>query len=265
MKKHHTPYLLIVAAALFLSSCISNKKVVYLQSERPSGTYTNEAFVQQYEIRPNDLLQVRVNSIYPEANELLNQVMQLQQGNMNMGAAGNGFFYLMGFTVSDSGYVKLPMIGRQQAAGLTTDELEKQLEDAFREFYDGITVIVKVNGIQFSMLGEFNQPGQFLVYDNNISILEAIAMAGDMTDYANREEIQLIRTKGQVMHRYTLDMTKASMLEDTLFYLQRDDVIYAPPLKGEQFGFKRDGFVYTLAVLSLVSNLLLIYNLVNSL
>ena len=262
MTKHLT---YLIGIILLATSCISNKKVVYLQGEE-TGTYTNEAFVQQYQIRPNDLLQVRVNSLYPEANELLNQVMQMQQGNMNMGVqGGNGFFYLMGFSVSDSGFVKLPMVGKVKAAGLTTDELEEDLEDAFEQFYEGISVIVKVSGIQFSMLGEFRQPGQFLVFDNNLSILEAIAMAGDMTDFANRQEVLLLRTKGNTMHRYTIDMTDARMLSDSLFYLQRDDVVYAPPIRGEQYGFKRDGFVYTLAILSLISNALLIYNLVNSL
>lgn len=262
MKPYLTYLILIVLTA---TGCISNKKVVYLQGPE-SGTFTNEAFVQQYQIRPNDLLQVRVNSLFPEANELLNQVMQMQQGNMNMGVqGGNGFFYLMGFTVNDSGYVKLPMVGKVMAQGLTTDQLEERLEDRFEEFYEGISVIVKVSGIQFSMLGEFRQPGQFLVFDNNLSILEAIAMAGDMTDFANRREVQLLRTKGNNMYKYTIDMTSMDMLTDSLFYLQRDDVLYAPPLRGEQYGFKRDGFVYTLAILSLISNLFLIYNLVNSL
>ena len=256
--------LLLLSAVLLLASCISNKKIVYLQSQARDAKYHNENFTRQYKIKPHDLLSVQVTSLYPENNEILAQLIQQGTGNGNIGggSGSGGYFYINGYAVDDSGQVKIPMIGEVPAAGKTIHEVEGEIEQKFNQYYDGITVVVKLGGIQVSMLGEFNRPGTINFFQPNVTILQAIARAGDFTELANRKEVLILRTQGNEIDRHTLDLTSDSLLESPYYYLQADDVIYAKPLKAQQYGISRNALQYTLTILSFISSTLLIISLV---
>jgi polysaccharide export outer membrane protein len=106
------------------------------------------------------------------------------------------------------------------------------------------------------MMGEFKNPGKYLVYQDKINIFEAIAMAGDLTDFAKRDKVLLVRQSEKGLKTYRLNLNDYSILESELYYLMPNDLVYVEPLKGKQFAFSE--FPYLLILTTITTTLLFI-------
>ncbi len=100
-----------------------------------------------------------------------------------------------------------------------------------------LLVIVKMVNFKITILGEAKVPGQLLIYQNKINIFEAISMAGDLTDFANRNKVALIRQVKGGSKIYYLDLTSDKLLSSELYYLAPNDILYISPLRVKQYGF----------------------------
>src|SRR4030065_836641 len=101
--------------------------------------------------------------------------------------------YLNSYTVNDSGYVEFPLIGKIMVNNFTIEQIREKIQQRVNEYVKNTIVIVKLANFRVSMLGEFKNPGKYVVYQDKINIFEAIAMAGDMTDFAKRNKVLLVR------------------------------------------------------------------------
>jgi polysaccharide biosynthesis/export protein len=106
-----------------------------------------------------------------------------------------------------------------------------------------------------SVLGEVKSPGKYSIYNNRVNIFEALAMANDLTSYANRSKVQIIRTEGNKTNVVVFNLLNKDILSSPYYYLQPNDVIYAEPLKEKSYAYET--FPYAL-VLSSVSLLLVV-------
>ena len=109
-------------------------------------------------------------------------------------------------------------------------------------------VIVKLANFRVSMVGEFNNPGKYVVYQDKINIFEAIAMAGDMTDFAKRDKVLLVRQSEKGVKTYRLNLNDYSLLESEFYYLMPNDLVYVEPLKGKQFAFSEFPYRFNTSV-----------------
>ena len=142
---------------------------------------------------------------------------------------------LQTYLVDNDGNINYPILGQIHVGGLTKSECEKMIQDKIRPFMSAVEnpiVTVRMTGYQISVIGEVARPGTFTVSREKISVLEALAQAGDLTIYGQRKNVQLIRedSTGQ-KSIHVFDLTDADIINSPYFYLQQNDVIYVTPNK----------------------------------
>jgi polysaccharide export outer membrane protein len=255
-------------------SCISNKRLIYVQDLEKSSplVYSSEVIEYkntEYLLQPYDIVDITIKTSAPELNELLtlytnnNQNMAMMAGG---GQAGGDAFFMNGYTVDDQGMVELPLVGKIKVVGLSTDEAQKVVSEEVAKYVNSKEYFVRVRlgGIRFSALGEFNNPGKITILQNRVTIFEAIAAANDLNILAKRDELVLIRQypSGSQVHR--INLNDRSLLASEYYFVRPNDVLYAEPLKVRELG-NATNFIQTLTlVTSTVTAIALILTLVNN-
>jgi polysaccharide export outer membrane protein len=259
MKQHTHNILKAVAffSLLILVSCVPQKKILYFQDmdkdkdkdEEPQTEFVNQK-AEDYRVQPGDNLYVRVRSIDQDA-------YSFDEARLTTNYYTEAGIYLNSYSVTDSGHIQFPLIGNIHVANKTLSEVQREIQFQVDEYIKNTVVIAKLVNFRVSMLGEFRNPGKYLVYQDDITIFQAISMAGDLTDFAERNEIVLIRQteSGSKMHR--IDLNDVQILESDYFYLMPNDIIYAGPIKGKQFVFSQ--FPYAL-IISLITLGVVLYS-----
>lgn len=247
----------IMIMAMF-SSCVSQKKILYLQnmdmmndSIFMSMEYENERTFD-YKVQPGDNLYIRIASLDEKTSAYFNSMNQA--GNMSSGgsnSSGNSSIYLNGYTVGVDGYIDLIMIGKVFVKDLTIEEIQQKIQKIMDE-YIMATVYVKLGVFNLTILGEVNRPGQYQIYQSDINLFQAIALAGNATDFANKADIKIIHqtTKGSQIVRVNLN--DADILSSPHYYLKPNDIIYIEPLKTKQFGFTSVPYGTIISAISLL-------------
>jgi len=226
----------ILAIIIFFSSCIPQKKIKYMQPVHEDST--NRALFetptyQEYHLGIGDNLYINVRSLDQRSNDFFNK-----NGNDNKSSNYNdASIYLNSYTVDPKGDISFPFIGPIHVFGLTIDQTKAKVEEVMNQYLKETTIVVKLVNFNITFIGEIRRPGEYKIYQDKINIFEAISLAGDITDYGNRNEVKLMRMSedGTVLH--ILDLTKEDILESPYYYLKPNDVIYIEPLKGKQFAF----------------------------
>lgn len=228
--------LALAAAALLLGSCSSYKKLTYLQDME---TLVNYEVAEQPDVRisVNDKLSIFVTCQEPALAAPFN----LQSGTFsvdpNTGEATSSVSSesSKGYLVDKDGCINFPVLGLIPAAGYTLNEFRELLTGLITDtkYVKEPIVIVEFMNFQFTVLGEAS-PGNYNVPNGHINILEAIAMAGDLSTAAKRDDVWVIRTQNGVRTVYSMDMRSKSLYDSPAFHLQQNDVIYIKPQKSKR-------------------------------
>ena len=230
--------IMMIAAAALISSCRSAKEVVYLQD-----TYDNDiqsiTNYQDIKIKPGDMLSIYVSHKEPQLAALFNMG---QFGAVQESTQKNA-----SYTVDFNGDIDFPVVGRIKVAGLTRADLSSMLKKRLAD--DGLlkdaVVTVTYQNFNVSVLGEVNHPGKFTVQSDRVSLLDAIALAGDLTIYGRRDSVMVIReADGQRQILYNNLLSK-DVLNSPSFYLQQNDMVYVKPnrIKAQQSGINQNNNV----------------------
>tara|TARA_B100000780_G_C21028009_1_gene412140 strand:+ start:46 stop:969 length:924 start_codon:yes stop_codon:yes gene_type:complete len=253
-------YLFWVAiVVLGLSSCVPRKKMVYLQSGEGQPPIDSVAFTYNrdaYKLQVNDIVDVKVFSPEETVNEYFN-VQQNSNGLQSMNAgvqSGGDLYYMTGFSISDSGNIILPVVGSINAAGLTIIELKDTIAERLNIYLKEYHLEVKLGGIRFTALGEFNSPGKYVLLQNQATIYEAIAQARDLSMVASRNNIKLIRQYPDGTRVHTVNLLDQSIISSPFYFIQPNDVIYVEPLKVKSWGVGVTGAQTLTTILSVVSS-----------
>lgn len=216
---------------ILLASCSAQKRVWYLQDVQPASP---EQIVQNGEIRikPLDRLIVVVNSKDPELAVPFNSstAMSSLSGSTT---STNSIESLQTRTVDEQGCIVMPILGTIHCEGLTRNELARLIADKIIEggYINDPSVNVQFSDMKFSVIGEVAHPGSFEIDRDRISILDALAMAGDMTVYGMRNEVIVAREADGKRTIEVLDLTSKDVFSSPAFYLQQNDVVYVKPNK----------------------------------
>jgi len=247
---------IFVMSAYILSSCIPMKRIEYLQQEVEKKDTLKTHFVNKnldaYRIQPGDNLYIVVNSALAGADNFFSQEDVGRSSNYYNDAG----IYLNSYMVSDSGYVDFPFVGKIYVKELTIEQSKDLIQGIVDEYLKETTVIVKLAIFKVTVIGEVNRPGTVNIYQNKLNVFELISMAGDMTSYAKRDKVYLIRETQNGSKVKQLDLNDISILESDYYYIQPDDILYVPPVKGKNFAF--DAFPYALIFTTISTTLLLI-------
>ena len=187
---------------------------------------------QEYHLGIGDNLYIKVQSLDEKSNEFFNRETGNRTSNYN-----DASIYLESYSVDTEGNIFFPFIGPVYVFGLTLDETKIEVEKVMEKYLKNTTIVVKLVNFNITFVGEVRRPGEYKIYQDRINIFEAISLAGDLTDYGNRNEVKLMRMTDDGMALHIIDLTKEDILESPYFYLKPNDIIYIEPLKGKQFAF----------------------------
>ncbi|WP_083557933.1 polysaccharide biosynthesis/export family protein [Leeuwenhoekiella marinoflava] len=237
-----------------LSSCISTKKLTYLQESQSAQDRLIQVNLQQppYHVQINDVLSIRVKALDQELVALFNPQTAGAEGN----SLGEGYYY-DGFAVDRHGAIRLPTLGEIHVLGYTTEEIreliEKKLLDDYFTEEANIFVTVKLAGIKYTIGGEIGGPGVKVDLVEQLSLLDAIVNSGDITEYGDRTDVLIIRQYpgGKKIHH--IDLTKIEALNSPYYYVQPNDVILVNPLPQKSLGIGTTGLQSLTTVVSILT------------
>jgi polysaccharide export outer membrane protein len=216
-----------------LSSCGSTKKITYFEN-KAQVDFSHSKHLYDAKIMHKDILQIHVFSMTPQASEPFN-LMKLTGSASTTTTSGQATIY--DYLVDNEGNITYPVIGTLHLGGLTKKEAEELIQSKIKPYLaetENVVVHVRMINYKYAVLGGVKSPGVFTTQNEKVSILEAIAQAGDLTTFAYRDRIFLIRENADGQKEYhQMDINDASIVNSPYFYLQQNDVIYVEPRKTE--------------------------------
>ena len=246
-------YLLIIFVSLFIFSCTSYKKSVYVREAENNGEYQPLNTQDNYKLKINDILFIEINSL----NENINTTFNLKASNSI--SYNEQYLYLRSYSINENGIITLPVVGEINVEGLTVYEASELIQKKVNIYLNDANIIVKLVSFKISILGEVSSPGTFTVYQNKMNIFEALSMAGDISDYGNIKQILLIRTNSNKTKTFRIDLTDKNLLTLEQFILQPNDIIYVEPVKAKVF---RQNAPNLSVALSTITTLVLVLNFI---
>ncbi|MFV8279940.1 polysaccharide biosynthesis/export family protein [Christiangramia marina] len=246
-------FLFLFAAILALTSCVSTKQMSYLQQydEKVDSIIQVQRLRKPYRIQTGDLLSIRVKALDQDIVGMFNPI-----GSENPNATTEEAVYFDGFTVDDHGNIRVPTMGEINVLGYTEKEvrekIEKKLLDEYFREEANIFVTVKLAGIRYTTLGEIGQ-GTQVIYKDQVTIMEAIANAGGIEEYGDRENVQIIRQYPQGEEVHTIDVTNIKAMASPYYYIQPNDMIVVNPLPQKALGFGTTGLGVFTTVFSAIT------------
>lgn len=256
--KQATP-LLFLAVILF-SGCLHNK-IRYIQDKNEVfeqiNEYANKA--PDYKIQSEDILYIKISSTNKEINEYFE--VNTSSQSMQQGGQQNSF-YLRGFNVNDSGYVSVPVLGSIYVEGFTIKQVQELVQKKTDELLNNAIATVKLVSFYITFLGEVNSQGKITVMQDDINILDAIAQAGGVADYGNKQNVLVVRQTKEGTKTFRIDLTKRNLLTSEKFYMLPNDIVIVEPLKNKSFQLGvRDYSLILTTVTSTITMVLLVINL----
>lgn len=238
--QHHMRTKILTAAAiltLLLTSCGSPSKIPYMVNAERLQVYELEQYAKIYEARimAKDVLTISVNTTVPEAGAPFNLGSNAGSMLLTNYVSNVPGSTLQTYIVDKDGFIDYPIVGRIKLIGLTRIEAQDVIKNRIHPAYITETPIVNVRfkNYKVSVLGEVARPGQFVVENEQCTILDALAMAGDVTIYGKRENVMLIREDNngrKSITRINLQNPRL-VLDPNIYYLQQNDVLYVEPNK----------------------------------
>lgn len=210
---------------LLLTSCIPLKKTIYLKSKKPE---TMEYPLVQRDVKyiqPGDELNIRISSFDDVAYNFYSNQTEATRLTFNNELS----IALYSYTVNDSGFINLPLLGLMKVADLRIPELTEQLKNELASYFNQPVVIIKQVIKKVTILGEVRLPGSYIYTKERLTVLDALGMAGDMTINSNRQEVFVIRETKNKIIKQKLDLTSDAVFASSYYFLQPNDVLYVSP------------------------------------
>lgn len=241
---------------LVLSSCISRKNLTYFKYSDKNENYDmtmgdgrGSVTPSAYKIMPYDNLFIRVVTPDPQWSALFN--MDSGQAGLTQESAG-----LSGYPVDTYGNIEIPYVGKVKVAGKTLSEIKVELDSTFQNYVTDASITVRLVNNYISVIGEVRAPGRYALATDRINIFEALSMAGDLSDYGNRQKVQLIRPSpyGPIVKEFSL--ADRSILTSEYYYIMPNDIIYVQPMSGRAFQINTS--IYSLLLSTLTTALVIL-------
>ncbi len=236
---HKINPLLIISTVLIvtLGSCVDTRKATYLNGVNENSK-TASTPIPETIIDKNDLLSITITDLNPDASAMFNRMTASvgaanPAGNNNNAALGATSNNSSEYLVNTKGTIQLPLIGEVQASGLTKEQLKDNITKKVKDQKLLVDPVVSIRFLNFrvTVLGEVKNPTVISVPNEKITLLEAIGMAGDLTIYAKRDNVLLIREINGEKKIKRLNLNSDELLTSDYYYLRSNDVVYVEPNK----------------------------------
>lgn len=235
---------LVLVASLCLFSCATKKQIVYFQGvEELDQKPIKETF--EPVIEPNDILFITVSALDNDVTK------PFQRLNPEAGSPVVNNIELQGYLVDSKGNINFPVLGKIPVMGKSRGTIEEDIKSKLSLFVKNVVVDVRIINFKITVMGEVKNPGVYKIQNERITLPEAIALAGDFTEFGDRREVTVIRTENEVRKVTRIDFTATDFFSSPYYFLKQNDLVYIEP---SQKGVKKTGFIPDVpAVLSLVT------------
>lgn len=215
----------LLALILFFSSCASYEELLnFNETPKLTSNATEIVNFKPLQIQPSDVLRIRVSSTDPST---IAAFTLSNSAENDLSSAGYDEYL-----VNAEGFIDFPTLGKIEVNGLQVENIKALISQKLSTYFK-VLPIIQVSLINFKVIvnGEVNQPGSFQVANGRLTIIEAITLAGDFTNFSNRDSILIIREESGFRNFGYIDFTSAELFSSPYFYLQQNDVIYVKPTK----------------------------------
>lgn len=229
MRKNYQ-FILYVALLGVAMSCTTQKQMVYLQDAQPSSADSiNRHFQSQPEptFMVGDALTIMVNALDREAviPYNLSAIVSSSPGSNAVQTAAMLQYYV----VDEAGEIEIPVLGKLHVAGLKRSEVEQLVREKLEQQVQNPLVQVNLISAKVTVLGEVSRPSQISMSRGRLTILEALASAGDLTPYARRDNVLVTREVDGKLEIGRLDLRSSDIYTSPYYFLQQNDVVYVSP------------------------------------
>ncbi len=216
-----------------LSSCVQHKELINFEGVEFPSTPEDIANDMTIRIKPDDVLYIKVHSYDQEAAEPFNLQQGVgNQGGMNMNNQNmQGMQIFQGYLVDEAGFIDMPVLGRIQVRDKSLAEAKSTIVDLLKTYINDPVVNIRFLNFRVTLLGEVNMPGTYNVPNNRVSVFDALGLANDLSIYANRGSVLVIREENGQRSYARLDLQSKDIFSSPYFYLEQNDVIYVEPLR----------------------------------
>jgi|SRR5690606_32727347 len=238
MKSNNLLYLAVVGILLLFSSCAEQRNLVYFSDIQQNETF-QQAITNAHEpkIQEGDILSITVSTLDPTSNALFNTgaVIQGQSSQLSSSnAAGSTNLGKEGYRVGNDGNINFPVIGKINLKGLTLTQAHEKMRNEINEYVKEPIVNIRYMNFKVTVIGEVNKPTTFTSDKEQINVLEALGMAGDMTAYGKRENVLVIREVEGKREMARLNLNSSNAFQSPYFYLQQNDIVYVEPSENKE-------------------------------
>lgn len=228
---------LMLAVAVWItgsmSSCTSTRSLIFMQGSFDTAQLSHVNPVEPV-IRKGDIISIIVYSDNPDATKIYNQSL-IATASSSVAASslssGTSSPTAAGYQVDQNGDIVFQGLGKLHVEGLTKAILKDTLDIRLVPYLNNPYYSIRFLNYKFTMLGEVAKPGIINIPGERINLLEAFALAGDMTFYGRRDNVLIIRENNNKREFGRLDMTKPDIMKSPYFYLQQNDVVIVEPTK----------------------------------
>jgi len=248
-------WIFLIVLIQFFTSCVPYKKIVYVQGDMKQEKLDSS----EYKIQKNDILYIKIKS----ANDVVDKIFNIDnvRGNNNVNSEA---LFFSGYTVDNNGYVELPVVKKIRVEGKTFMEVkeiikQRLLAEQFKTL-DDIFIQVKLAGVPYTIVGEVNNPHTGVLYKTKPNIFDVLSDSGDITLVGDRTEIIVMRKENGKIHKNTLDLTQAGVVNSPYYYVRPNDIVYVKPLRQKTLGTGttlQQTISSTITALSLITTIIL--------
>lgn len=230
----------LIIFVFMLSSCVPNRKITMLQSNRPNddpglnanrlSSWSYETGVSSYLLNVNDLLDIKISTLTPTLYNPFNDADRTLVPGVVYGQSGT-LVQSQGYYIDPDGFLELPILGRVHVGGLTIEQAQDTIANVVKKYLEKPVVRLKLLNFRVSILGEVTNEGTFQAGDNTLTLLQALAMAGGADEFGDLSKIKIVRQSGDKTFVFYANLLTEDYLKSPYFYLEPNDVIIVPPLE----------------------------------
>ena len=251
--------LLVLFCGLLITSCRTEQRAIQNYVEDLQDTTMRiSRYMAEPVIQKNDLLNIRIRSA--SLDETVDQLYNLQTGNSNNSASVNN--PMNAYLVDQRGEIEMPRIGVLKVEGLTKSQLADRIKEKLKAELADPMVNIRFQNFRVIIMGEVGAPGVQTVPVENLTVLEALAMAGDVTQFGNKTSVKVLRENDGQRRLGIIDLTSSEMFESPYYQLQQNDVVLVQATRYKARNAEQQRIAQQVGfVLTIVTSIAVVYNI----
>ena len=224
-----TKLIMLISTCGALLNCSSTKQIIMFQKANGIDDTLKLPAIYEQPIDVKDNLSIQINTLSTQASALFNAYAPTstsdQPNSTNTLSTGRGY------RVNHDGFIIIPIVGKIQVRGLTNSQVEMLIQDKLKSQFNELTVSVRNQNFRISVLGEVARPGLFPINSEQVTLPEALGLAGDITIYGRRTNVMVMREENGRKTFAKIDMTQRDLFRSPYYYLHSNDIVYVEPGK----------------------------------